>query len=45
VFRNGERIELAELEDGDEISIGRFTLYFVSLIGERSGTATSVTTT
>jgi FHA domain/Zinc-ribbon containing domain len=36
VFRNGERVELAELEDGDEIGIGRFRLFFVSLAGERS---------
>jgi pSer/pThr/pTyr-binding forkhead associated (FHA) protein len=33
VFRNGERVELAELEDGDEIAIGRFRLYFISLSG------------
>jgi hypothetical protein len=32
VFRNGERIELSELEDGDEIAIGRFRLFFVSLV-------------
>jgi predicted RNA-binding Zn-ribbon protein involved in translation (DUF1610 family) len=30
VFRNGEAVELAELEDGDEISVGRFRLFFVS---------------
>jgi FHA domain/Zinc-ribbon containing domain len=36
VFRNGERVELAELDDGDEIGIGRFRLFFVSLAGERS---------
>jgi hypothetical protein len=36
VFRNGERIELAELEDGDEIAIGRFRLFFLSLSGERA---------
>lgn len=36
VFRNGERVELAELEDGDEIAIGRFRLYFVSLAGDES---------
>ena len=40
VFRNGDRVELAELEDGDEISIGRFTLYFVSLVRERTGATT-----
>jgi hypothetical protein len=43
VFRNGERVELAELEDGDEISIGRYSLFFVSLVGERSGAAASAT--
>jgi pSer/pThr/pTyr-binding forkhead associated (FHA) protein len=34
VFKNGDRVELAELDDGDEISIGRFSLFFVSLVGE-----------
>ena len=29
VFLNGERVELAELGDGDEIAIGRFTLFFL----------------
>jgi predicted RNA-binding Zn-ribbon protein involved in translation (DUF1610 family) len=36
VFKNGERVELAELSDGDEIAVGRFSLYFLSLSGERS---------
>lgn len=36
VFRNGQRVELDELEDGDEIAIGRFRLYFVSLSGRGS---------
>jgi predicted RNA-binding Zn-ribbon protein involved in translation (DUF1610 family) len=36
VFRNGERVELAELEDGDEIGIGRFRLFYLSLSSERS---------
>ena len=34
VFRNGSRVELEELRDGDEIHIGRFRLFFVSLSGE-----------
>jgi predicted RNA-binding Zn-ribbon protein involved in translation (DUF1610 family) len=34
VFRNGERVELSELEDGDEISVGRYRLYFLSLTEE-----------
>jgi pSer/pThr/pTyr-binding forkhead associated (FHA) protein len=39
VFRNGERIELAELEDGDEIDIGRFRLFYMSLVGDRDAVA------
>ena len=31
VFCNGERVELGELRDGDEIAIGRFRLYFVQV--------------
>ena len=31
VFRNGERVELAELNDGDTITVGRFNLHFISL--------------
>jgi DNA-directed RNA polymerase subunit RPC12/RpoP len=34
VFRNGERVDHAELEDGDEITVGRYHLYFLSLSGE-----------
>jgi pSer/pThr/pTyr-binding forkhead associated (FHA) protein len=44
VFRNGDRVELAELEDGDEISIGRFTLFFVNVVGARDGATTTATT-
>jgi DNA-directed RNA polymerase subunit RPC12/RpoP len=40
VFKNGERVELAELEDGDEIGIGRFRLFYVSLSVERSSKET-----
>ena len=36
VFRNGERVELDELTDGDTVSIGRFTLHFLQMSGERS---------
>jgi len=35
VFRNGARVDHAELNDGDEIALGRYRLYFVSLSGER----------
>jgi hypothetical protein len=31
VFRNGERVELSELEDGDTLTIGRFNLHFIRL--------------
>jgi pSer/pThr/pTyr-binding forkhead associated (FHA) protein len=38
VFLNGERIDWHELEDGDEITIGAFRLYFISVRdSERSG--------
>jgi hypothetical protein len=33
VFRNGERVEWAALEDGDELVIGRYRLYFVHKAG------------
>jgi hypothetical protein len=33
VFLNGERIDWHELEDGDEVVVGRFRLYFMSLAG------------
>ena len=29
VFLNGERVELAELDDGDEIAVGRFNVFFL----------------
>jgi DNA-directed RNA polymerase subunit RPC12/RpoP len=35
VFRNGERVDHAELEDGDEIAVGRYHLYFMTLSGDR----------
>ncbi|HYP49109.1 MAG TPA: FHA domain-containing protein [Thermoleophilaceae bacterium] len=37
VFVNGEPIELAELSDGDEITVGRFSLYFLSAEGRGKG--------
>ncbi len=39
VFRNGQRVDHAELKDGDEIALGRYRLYFVSLTGEREPAA------
>ena len=33
VFHNGRRVELSELQDGDDIAIGRFHLYFMTLEG------------
>jgi predicted RNA-binding Zn-ribbon protein involved in translation (DUF1610 family) len=33
VFVNGERVDLQTLSDGDELTIGRFRLYFLSLAG------------
>ena len=39
VFRNGDRVELAELEDGDEIDVGRFRVFYVSLVANRTAIA------
>lgn len=41
VFVNGERIELSELRDGDELAIGRYRLYFMTAasVGGRSRAA------
>ena len=36
VFRNGSRVDLEQLRDGDEIAIGRFRLYFLKVAVERS---------
>jgi hypothetical protein len=36
VFRNGDRVELAELEDGDEIDVGRFRMFYVCLVANRT---------
>jgi hypothetical protein len=36
VFLNAEQVDWHELEDGDEIGIGRFRLYFISLAEDRS---------
>jgi hypothetical protein len=33
VFVNGERIEMRELRDGDQLTIGRFELYFITAEG------------
>jgi hypothetical protein len=33
VFVGGERVDLQELGDGDQITIGRFNLYFLSIAG------------
>ena len=40
VFRNGERVDLSELEDGDTVAVGRFTLHFISRAGNGEGTRT-----
>ena len=38
VFLNGERVEWAALSDGDEISIGRFKLFYIDLTAEQAET-------
>jgi predicted nucleic acid-binding Zn-ribbon protein len=39
VFRNGDRVELAELEDGDEVDVGRFRMFFMSVVTDRAAVA------
>ena len=34
VFVNGERVDLAELSDGDEIAVGRHTVFFLRSLDE-----------
>ena len=38
VFVNGERVDMRELEDGDEVTVGRFRLYFMTVSGARGRT-------
>jgi hypothetical protein len=44
IFLNGERTEWAELNDGDELLIGRYRLYFVDRDSERDSSAAGATT-
>ena len=37
VFLNGDRVDWHELDDGDEIQLGRFHLYFISLTARPAG--------
>ena len=39
VFHNGSPVELAELEDGDTIAVGRFSLHYIAFEG-RGGQST-----
>jgi predicted RNA-binding Zn-ribbon protein involved in translation (DUF1610 family) len=36
VFVNGERVEMRELSDGDQVTIGRFQLHFIVVSGASS---------
>jgi pSer/pThr/pTyr-binding forkhead associated (FHA) protein len=31
VFVNGSRVDMRELEDGDQVTVGRFSLHYLSL--------------
>jgi pSer/pThr/pTyr-binding forkhead associated (FHA) protein len=33
VFVNGEQVDMRELADGDQVAIGRFQLYFMTVSG------------
>ncbi len=35
VFRNGRRVELEELRDGDTLAVGRFELRFLRIVSDR----------
>jgi pSer/pThr/pTyr-binding forkhead associated (FHA) protein len=35
VFRNGRRVELEELQDGDTLAVGRFQLHYLHLASTR----------
>ena len=39
VFVNGDRVDMRTLADGDEVTIGRFRLYFLSLVRVGAGLA------
>ena len=39
VFKNGEGVDMSPLEDGDMISVGRFSLHFIRLGGENGNGA------
>ncbi len=36
VFRNGDRVELSELADGDTLTVGRFNLHYLTVVGGRA---------
>jgi predicted nucleic acid-binding Zn-ribbon protein len=42
VFLNGERVDWHELDDGDEIAVGAFRLYFMSVRDQASSSASSL---
>lgn len=42
VFCNGQRIDHSALHDGDEIAVGRFHLYFLSLTADREPVSEAV---
>ena len=42
VFRNGERVERAEIADGDAVSVGRYTLHFLQLARAREHAASTI---
>ena len=44
LFHNGERVELADLSDGDVLSVGRFSLHFVQFTTERAAQSAAGTT-
>ena len=37
IFLNGERVEWADLADGDELIVGRYRLFFIDTTASRAG--------
>jgi len=45
IYVNGQRVEWSPLADGDEVSIGRHTLFFMDTVSAASAVATPAVTT
>lgn len=37
LFVNGEKVDMRDLENGDELGVGRFRIFFLAVAGDRNG--------